>query len=67
MGGLQTTILFLRTYRKESFPNVLVSTANNTNPGFLKTADAEISLPYSGKAIEKYDMRFFFGRTPIRS
>ena len=45
----------------ESFPNVLVSTANNTNPGFLKTADAEISLPYSGKAIEKYDMRFFFG------
>ena len=46
---------------KESFPNVLVSTANNTNPGFLKTADAEISLPYSGKAIEKYDMRFFFG------
>ena len=45
----------------ESFPNVLVSTANNTNPGFLKTADAEISLPYSGKAIEKYDMRFYFG------
>ena len=45
----------------ESFPNVLVSTANNTTPGFLKTADAEISLPYSGKAIEKYDMRFFFG------
>ena len=45
----------------ESFPNVLVSTANNTTPGFLKTADAEISLPYSGKAIEKYDMRFYFG------
>lgn len=45
----------------ESFPNVLVSTTNNTTPGFLKTADAEISLPYSGKAIEKYDMRFFFG------
>ncbi len=45
----------------ESFPNVLISTANNTTPGFLKTADAEISLPYSGKAIEKYDMRFFFG------
>ena len=45
----------------ESFPNVLVSTANNTNPGFLKTADAEISLPYSGKAIEKYDMHFYFG------
>ena len=45
----------------ESFPNVLVSTANNTSPGFLKTADAEISLPYSGKAIEKYDMLFFFG------
>ncbi|MFR7877047.1 MAG: membrane protein insertase YidC [Butyricimonas paravirosa] len=44
----------------KSFPNVLVSTANNTNPGFLKP-DAEISLPYSGKAIEKYDMRFFFG------
>jgi len=35
--------------------------ANNTTPGFLKTADAEISLPYSGKAIEKYDMRFYFG------
>ena len=45
----------------ESFPNVLVSTANNTTPGFLKTADAEISLPYSGKAIEKYDMCFYFG------
>ena len=45
----------------ESFPNVLVSTANNTTPGFLKTADAEISLPYSGKAIEKYDMHFYFG------
>ena len=45
----------------ESFPNVLVSTANNTTPGFLKTANAEISLPYSGKAIEKYDMRFYFG------
>ncbi len=45
----------------ESFPNVLVSTANNTIPGFLKTADAEISLPYSGKAIEKYDMHFYFG------
>ena len=45
----------------ESFPNVLGSTTNNTTPGFLKTADAEISLPYSGKAIEKYDMRFFFG------
>ena len=45
----------------ESFPNVLVSTTNNTTPGFLKTADAEISLPYSGKAIEKYDMRFYFG------
>ena len=45
----------------ESFPNVLVSTANNTTPGFLKTAAAEISLPYSGKAIEKYDMRFYFG------
>ena len=45
----------------ESFPNVLVSTANNTTPGCLKTADAEISLPYSGKAIEKYDMRFYFG------
>ena len=45
----------------ESVPNVLVSTANNTTPGFLKTANAEISLPYSGKAIEKYDMRFFFG------
>ena len=45
----------------ESFPNVLVSTANNTTPGFLKTADAEISLPYSGNAIEKYDMRFYFG------
>lgn len=45
----------------ESFPNVLVSTTTNTTPGFLKTADAEISLPYSGKAIEKYDMRFYFG------
>lgn len=45
----------------ESFPNVLVSTANNTTRGFLKTADAEISLPYSGKAIEKYDMHFYFG------
>ena len=45
----------------ESFPNVLVSTANNTTPGFLKTANAEISLPYSGQAIEKYDMRFYFG------
>ena len=45
----------------ESFPNVLVTTPNNTTPGFLKTADAEISLPYSGKAIEKYDMRFYFG------
>ena len=45
----------------ESFPNVLVSTANNTTPGCLKTADAEISFPYSGKAIEKYDMRFYFG------
>lgn len=45
----------------ESFPNVLVSTTNNTTAGFLKTADAEVSLPYTGKAIEKYDMRFFFG------
>ena len=45
----------------ESFPNVLVSTANNTTPGFLKTSNAEISLPYSGQAIEKYDMRFYFG------
>ena len=45
----------------ESFPNVLISTTNNTTEGFLKTADAEVSLPYSGKTIEKYDMRFFFG------
>ena len=37
----------------ESFPNVLVSTANNTTPGFLKTADAEISLPYSGREYGK--------------
>ena len=45
----------------ESFPNVLVSTTNNTTSGFLKTADAEISLPYSGKTIEKYNMHFYFG------
>jgi len=45
----------------ESFPNVLVSTTNNATAGFLKTADAEVSLPYTGKTIEKYDMRFFFG------
>ena len=45
----------------DSFLNVFFYTTNYTTPGFLKTADAEISLPYSGKAIEKYDMRFFFG------
>lgn len=45
----------------DAFANVMVSTTLNTNPGYLKTAYAEIPLPYSGKAIEKYDMRFFFG------
>lgn len=46
---------------KESFPNAQVSNTTNNTPGFLKNAEAEISLPYTGKAIEKYDMRFFFG------
>lgn len=45
----------------ESFPNAQVSNTTNNTPGFLKNAEAEISLPYTGKAIEKYDMRFFFG------
>ncbi len=45
----------------ESFPNVQVSNTTNNTPGFLKNAEAEISLAYTGKAIEKYDMRFFFG------
>lgn len=45
----------------ESFPNVLVASATDNAQGFLKTAEAEVSLPFTGKAIEKYDMRFFFG------
>lgn len=46
---------------KESFPNADVSNTTNNTPGYLKNAEAEISLPYTGKAIEKYDMQFFFG------
>ncbi|MCR9011585.1 membrane protein insertase YidC [Gabonibacter chumensis] len=45
----------------DAFANVMLSSNINNTPGYLKTAYAEIPLPYSGKAIEAYDMRFFFG------
>lgn len=45
----------------DAFANVMLSSDINNTPGYLKTAYAEIPLPYSGKAIETYDMRFFFG------
>ena len=45
----------------QSFANVLISSTINKNPGYLKTAFSEIPLPYSGQAVEKHNMHFFFG------
>lgn len=43
------------------FSDVMVSTEMSQQAGFLKKAYTEIPLPYDGKTLEEYDMRFFFG------
>lgn len=46
---------------QEPFDNAHVSSNTSTTVGYLKNASSEIALPYTGKAIEQYDMQFFFG------
>ncbi|MDR1415426.1 MAG: membrane protein insertase YidC, partial [Odoribacteraceae bacterium] len=41
--------------------NAVVASTISNDPGFLKEARAELSLPYEGRAEERYEMRFFFG------
>lgn len=43
------------------FSDVMVSTEMSQQAGFLKKAYTEIPLPYNGKALEEYNMKFFFG------
>lgn len=43
------------------FSDVSLVSKHSQEAGFLKDAYAEIPLAYSGKADERYDMRFFFG------
>lgn len=43
------------------FSDVMVSTEMSQQAGFLKKAYTEIPLPYDGKTLEEYDMKFFFG------
>ena len=46
---------------KNPFDNASVSSNMSTTVGYLKDASSEIALPYTGKAVEQYDMQFFFG------
>lgn len=46
---------------KEPFANVEIKSKAATNPNYLKDFTANVSLPYSHQALQKYDMQFYFG------
>ncbi|MGL5683215.1 MAG: membrane protein insertase YidC [Marinifilaceae bacterium] len=46
---------------KQPISGVIVNSAKNDNPGYLKTVSAQMPLQYTGQSFEKYDMEFFFG------
>lgn len=46
---------------QEAYSDVILTSEINDKSGYLKNVSCEIPLPYNGKSIENYPMRFFFG------